>query len=153
LEIGLLPVDASELSAEEAWELVYQHMAEFNEVVFSQFEARLRDHRRRAKEQVTRSTRESEALAHDRHIFPRQMENGRGQPVFDLSSAKMLLRADVEDGKHLRMKPLQLQRTREEYSNFSAGVFKHRIYQEVRRQKFINYLELKRVKRTQDEVH
>ena len=94
LEIGLLPVDASELSAEEAWELVYQHMAEFNEVVFSQFEARLRDHRRRAKEQVTRSTRESEALAHDRHIFPRQMENGRGQPVFDLSSAKMLLRAD-----------------------------------------------------------
>jgi hypothetical protein len=27
----------TELSAEEAWEIVYSHMAEFLEVVFSQF--------------------------------------------------------------------------------------------------------------------
>ena len=145
LESGILPVDAAELSAEEAWE-IYEQMAEFVEVVFSQFEARLKDHRRRAKEQVNRSARESEALAHDRCLFPRQMENGRGEQVFDLSAAKLLLRADVEDGKHLRMTPMQLQMTREEYSHFRARVFKHRIYQEVRRKKFINYLELKRAK-------
>jgi hypothetical protein len=74
------------------------------------------------------------------------MENCRGETVFDLSAAKLLLRADVEDGKHLTMKPLQLQMTRDEYKPYSAKVFKHRIYQEVRRKKFINYLEERRAR-------
>jgi hypothetical protein len=101
LELGILPIDAAELSAEEAWEEAYQNMAEFVNVVFSQFEARLRDHRRRAKEQVHRSARESEALAHDRGLFPRQMANIRGEPVFDLAPAKQLLRLDVAAGTHM----------------------------------------------------
>jgi hypothetical protein len=44
LQQGLLPADAAELSAEEAWEICYQHMAEFVPVVFDQFKERLRDH-------------------------------------------------------------------------------------------------------------
>jgi hypothetical protein len=146
LEAGLLPVNADDLSAEEAWDIMYGHMAEFVEVVFSQFKERLRDHRKQVGEQTARSALESEALVHDRLLFPRQMENCRGEPVFDLSAAKLLLRADVKDGKHLTMKPLQLQMTREEYEPYSAGVFKHRIYQEIRRVKFINYLEQRRAR-------
>jgi hypothetical protein len=121
-------------------------MAEFVEVVFSQFEARLKDHRKQVGGEIARSERESEALMHDRRLFPRQMENCRGEPVFDLSAAKMLLRGDVEAGKHLTMTPLQLQQTRTEYRPFSASIFKHRIYQEVRRNKFINYLEQRRAR-------
>ena len=45
LETGLLPVDAGELSAREAWEICYVHKAEFVDVAFSQFEKRLKDHR------------------------------------------------------------------------------------------------------------
>jgi hypothetical protein len=68
----------------------------------------------------------------------------RSEPVFDLSPAKLLLRADVMEGKHHRMTPTELKNSRIEYRPFKAKKFKHRIYQEVRRQKFINYLNLKR---------
>jgi hypothetical protein len=37
LETGILPVNVTELSAEEAWEMCYSHMAEFAEVVFGHF--------------------------------------------------------------------------------------------------------------------
>jgi hypothetical protein len=42
------------------------------------------------------------------------------------------------------MTPSQLQQSFVEYQPFNAGKFKHRIYQEVRRQKFINYLNQRR---------
>jgi hypothetical protein len=147
LDRGVLPVDEAELSAEEAWDLVYSQMYEFirpETVVFSQFKERLRDHRKKQGALVTRAAWESEALAHDRRLFPRRTENNRGEPVFDLSAAKLLLRADVAEGKQNRMTPGQLQKSRVEYEPFSTVKFKHRIYQEVRRQKFINYLNMRR---------
>jgi hypothetical protein len=82
--------------------------------------------------------------AHDRQLIPRQTENHRGEPVFDLSPAKMLLRADVLAGKHLTMTPSQLQQSQAAYAPFDARKFKHRIYQEVRREKYLNYLARKR---------
>jgi hypothetical protein len=144
LETGLLPADATVMSAEEAWEICYSHMAEFVDVVFSQFQARLKDHRRRAGEQMSRAAFESNALAHDRRLFPRATENSHGEPVFDLSPAKLLLQADVADKKHEEMTPSELQQTRNEYKIFKARIFKEKIYQTVRREKFINYLEMKR---------
>ena len=68
----------------------------------------------------------------------------RGEPVFDVSNAKMLLRGDVADGKHLTMQPALLQQLRREYHPFKPRKFKERIYQEVRRVKFLTYLEQKR---------
>jgi hypothetical protein len=141
-------VDADELSAEEAWEICYQHMEEFitpKPVVFSQFKERLRDHRKQVGANVTRAGVESAALARDRLLFPRQTENHRGEPFFDLHPAKLLLRSDVKEGLHREMTPTQLQNSREEYKGFPAKKFKHRIYQEVRRQKFINYLNQRRL--------
>ena len=46
LEKGLLPVDEEEISAEEAWSICYQHMAEFVSagVVFDHFKERIQDH-------------------------------------------------------------------------------------------------------------
>jgi hypothetical protein len=47
-------------------------MAEFLEVIFSQFKERLKDHRQQvASKQFTWSVCESKALAHDQHLFPR----------------------------------------------------------------------------------
>ncbi len=85
-------------------------------------------------------------------FFPNIWRTAADNQVFHLSAAKTLLRADVEDGKHLRMKPLQLKMTRNKYSKLSNKMFKHWIYQEVCQQKFINYLKLNRAKREQ-EVH
>ena len=144
---GILPLDADELSAEEAWDLQYEHMAEFvlDGVVFSQFKEPLADHRKKVGTDARRASRELEALTHDRHLCPRQMENHRGHPVFDLSPAKLLLRQDVADRKHLIMTPTELREFRiVEYGPFGKREFKHRIYQAIRREKFINWLEHKR---------
>jgi hypothetical protein len=90
-------------------------MAEFVPVVFSQFKERLRDHRKQVGADITQAARELEYLAHDRSLFPRQTENHRGEPVFDLSAARLFLRADVAEGKHHQLTPSQL--------NLSAAKF------------------------------
>ncbi len=145
LEEGVLSLEVTEVSAEEAWE-VYRHMPEFvsDGVVFSQFKERLRDHRRQVKKLKISSARERQALDHDRQLYPRQHYNHRGEPVFDLHPAKMLLRDDVKNKRHTNMVPSVFQTTHLEYMVFKRNKFKHRIYQEVRRQKFIAYLEAKR---------
>jgi hypothetical protein len=131
LQSGILAVDPADMPAEEAWDICYSHMAEFVPVVFSQFKEQLRDHRKQVGADITRAARELEYLAHDRSLFPRQTENHRGEPVFDLSAAKLFLRADIAEGKHHQLTPSQLQQSRVEYHPFSAKNFKHRIYQEV----------------------
>jgi hypothetical protein len=45
------------------------------------------------------------------------------------------------------MSPSQLQASRPEYASFKRNKFKDRVHQEVRRQKFTNYLELQREKK------
>jgi hypothetical protein len=147
LEANILPLRDIDLTAEEAWDLMYSHMAEFvrEGVVFSQFEARLKSHRAQVKRDKVFAARDKEAFDRDEKLFPRKSHNHRGEPRFDLNqSAKKMLQKDVEEGKHDSMSPLQLQRTRSEYLAFDATIFSDRIRQEVRRQKFINYLEFKR---------
>ena len=137
---GVLPVDAKELSAEDAWELSYKNMVEFKDVPFEQFKDRLRDHRRQMKNGLQRNNIEEEALQHDRKLYPRQPKNSKGELVFDLHPAKLLLKKDVAETKHLMMKPMELQATRPECLLFDRRKFKERIYQEARQVKFINWL-------------
>jgi hypothetical protein len=143
LEKGVLPVDEEDCSAEHAWEY-YSRLAEFALVQFSQLKERVRDHRKQCREQITWADCELEMLERDRQFSPQQMENHRGEPVFDLFPAKILLHADVREGKHLTKTPSQLQQSQPAYAPFNPRKFKHRIYQEVRREKFLNYLAKKR---------
>jgi hypothetical protein len=142
-EMGVLPIDAEEMSMEEAWTICYRHMTELVRagVVFDQFKERLQDHRKQVRDQTTWAAQEEQALEHDRGIFPRQTRNHHGEPVFDVSNAKMLLRGDMADMKHLTMQPALLQQSPREYHLFKQRKFKEHIYQEVRRVKFLNYLE------------
>jgi hypothetical protein len=75
----------------------------------------------------------------------RQAVNNRGEPLFDTLNAKLLLRADVKEGKHNTMTPAELQSDRVEYHPFNPRKFKHHIYQEFCLVKFINWLELRHV--------
>jgi hypothetical protein len=131
--------------AEKAWEF-YSTLPEFSRVVFTQFKVRIKDHRTQANKQSRASQRDVRALAHDRALYPRQGHNEHGERVFDLSAARKLLREDVHNNLHTTMVPSVFQQTRQEYSAFKPHIFKHRIYQEVRRQKYLHYLELKRAK-------
>jgi hypothetical protein len=105
----------------------------------SQFVACLKDHRIQANEQSRFSHKEEQALAHDRALFPRQGHNERGEEVFDMSDAKLFLRADVANKLHTVMKPSELQRTCAEYMVFKPTIFKCRVYQEARLQKYFNF--------------
>lgn len=143
---GILPLNNNELTAEQAWEVCYKHMAEVVQegVVFSQFKARLAGHRAQARKDEQRSVEEEEMLLHDRQLYPRQFTTPDGLPVFDLHPARDLLRKDVEMNLDKVIDPSALWTTRKEYQDFDKNYFRRRIYQTRRRQKFINYLNHKR---------
>jgi hypothetical protein len=140
---GILPLSADAITAEEAWE-IYRDLPEFSRVVFQQFKERLRDHRKQITQKKCQTAQELQALAHDQALHPRHSHNERGEVVFDLHAAKRLLQDDIKAKKHERLVPSALQATRPEYILFKPEIFKHRIYQEIRRQKYIFYLNLKR---------
>jgi hypothetical protein len=125
------------------WE-IYRDFPEFETTPFLQFKGEFLDYWSKADHRYAKSLVEAAALQHDRKLHPRATHNENGEPVFDLSPAKNLLRADVQEGKHIGISPAQFQRTRQDYMAFPPDKFKHRIYQEVRRMKFIYYLECKR---------
>ena len=126
---------------------VYKHLqSEFADVSFDQFEARLKAARQQCAIRRARSREELMALEHDRRLHPRNTHNERGERVFDMDPAKLLLREDVNNKVHERMKPQELWASRPEYMNFKLKLFRPRIYQEIRRVKYFNFLEDKRTK-------
>ena len=145
LENGVLSLDGKEVPAKVAW-LTYKELPAFQLVPYDQFRDRLRDHRAQVRTRKEQSTVEEQAFRRDRNLHPQANTNSRGELVFDLSPAKELLRADIKAGIHDRMTPEEFQGSREEYQSFSKRKFKERIYQEIRRNKFISYLEMKRAK-------
>jgi hypothetical protein len=125
----------------------YKRLPQFEKIVWSQFEVRLKAHRKQASERDHRSMQEEHYLARDRQLYPRQSHNHRGEPVFDLSPAKFFFYARTSRTRFIpRKQPSELQASREEYKPFKSEKFKCQIYQEVRRSKYIYYLELKRAK-------
>ena len=124
----------------------YKTLTEFEKIVFSQFEERLKGHRKPAARNNALASRNAHALEHDRGLYSRPTHNERGEPVFDMHLAKILLRGDVKNGLHQTMSPSALRRTRPEYMVFKNTIFKHRIYQEVRHNKYLHHLDLKRTK-------
>ena len=143
LYTGTLSLDNNEVSAEEAWR-VYSEMPEFNLVQFDQFKRQLKAHRTQVKTKAESSIAEIAALHYDRELYPRPTHNKKGHPIFRQSESQELLRKDMKDGLHKIMSPMELQQTRIEYAQWLKREFKQRIYQEIRYQKFINYLQAKR---------
>jgi hypothetical protein len=80
-------------------------------------------------------------------IHPVASFNQLGAPRWDGSSAQTLLNADIDDGKHTRMKPQVLHGTREEYEVFDLTVFRKHIRQEVQTRKFWVYMAEKKKKK------
>lgn len=126
---------------------VYQswHEEIFQEVPFSQFEVRYNEAIKKAEKRRARSAQELEWLKRDRLLHPRQTHNHRGEPVFDMDEkAKKQLRKDVKNKLNEVMSPSELWEMRKLYGKYKLRIFRQRIYQEVRRQKYVNYLNKKR---------
>ena len=152
---GRLPLDNDIVSEQEAWDEMYVSLPEFEDVVFSQFKQRLKDHRK----QVTR-IKEAEnfflnAFRRDKHLREEGFIPGgglydrHGNRIFDRSSAKPLLKEDVSDELHKTMTSEQLHASRDEYLEWDLGVFRRKLRQEISTQKWFFYLEWKRAKKLQ----
>jgi hypothetical protein len=124
----------------------YKQLPAFADVVFDQFQARLKDHRLAASKSTHLAIQEQQYLEHDRRLYPRQSHNERGELVFDMHPAKLLLREDIKRNVHLTTykTAAQLKASRAEYEPFKDNKFAERIRQEIKLQKYFNYLRLKR---------
>ena len=133
------------ISAEDiyAW---YKKFPAFENVVLDQFTERLKDHRAQANKEQFRALQEEQYWIRDRKLYPRQPKNERGELVFDMTPAKMLLREDIKNKLHLTKHKTarKLQKSRPEYQLFKPEKFKDRIHQEIRLQKYHHYLDVKR---------
>ena len=143
---GRLPIDNKLMTAESAWELHYKNLSVVLEekVLFDQFKERLQDHRKQMGKNATRAASDKIAARRSRKLFCRKERNKRNELVFCIHPANKLLRADIEAGHDLGKSPIEFQSSRKEYQEFSARKFKHRIYQEIKYQKFMKHLEERR---------
>ncbi|CAB9522901.1 hypothetical protein SEMRO_1355_G265550.1 [Seminavis robusta] len=140
--------DQDDLDARLVWKTYKSKQEEFEDVSFEQFEPIYIKAMQRAAKRRSRSKQEEEWMKHDRRLHPRQTHNHRGEPVFDMDvAAKEQLREDVEKKLYKKMKPMELHAMREVYHKYKLGIFRQRIYQEKRRQKFNRYLEKKRTEK------
>ena len=65
-----------------------------------------------------------------------------------MDPAKLQLREDIKNGLHNEMTPKELWNLRPElYKKFKLDKFRPRIYQEIRGNKCLNYLEKKRTEK------
>jgi hypothetical protein len=68
-----------------------------------------------------------------------------------MTPARDLMREDVKEKKHVGLTTSQFQRTwPKEYGVFKAKKFKFVVYQIIRWQKYINWLEQRRAKKRKD---
>ena len=79
-----------------------KYPGQFGVVVLDQFKARLQSHRKQASIDHVIASKEEQYFAHDRQLYPRKTHNKRGEPIFDMSPAKPLLRQDIKDDMHLQ---------------------------------------------------
>ena len=98
----------------------YKQLPAFENVVLDQFKDRLKDHRQVAAEDQHRAMQQEQYMEHDQRLYPRQPVNERGEPVFDMHPAKLLLREDIKNKVHLTTykTPGKLQASRLEYKVF-----------------------------------
>lgn len=148
LQNNVLPLDENVVPPEQAWAIYKEHEAFKGLVEFKQFKVQLKAHRQQVMKKKPDLSVQLAALQHDRRLHPRASHNNRGEPVFDMSEAKALLRADVEQNRHVGISTSQLRETREAYKQFPKKIFKE-LYQELRRQKFIYYMNWKRAKKVE----
>ena len=76
-------------------------------------------------------------------LNPPKTHNNKGEVVFDMTPGKMVLRKDIEEGKHLGMTMSDFYNSRKEYTCITRSKFKERVPQEIQRKKFIHYLATK----------
>jgi hypothetical protein len=153
LHDGVLAANDSSTTTADAWE-VYRVLPEFYGVQFEQFQEQLTKHRQQIVALKERSEFEEMAMANDQLLHPEAIRNHRGELVFRFTASFELLKVDVGNNRHMAMTTSQLRRSRPEYMADvkSDLIFKDRVYQTIRRAKFVNFLHVKREEKQKERL-
>jgi hypothetical protein len=148
LEEGVVPLYENRCTVEEAWEHRYLNgtLPGFEEIVFSQFEANFEKLRKLIQKKFAAASTDEKDMAAFLQRNPKPTHNHRGEPNWDAHAAKQFLCDDLINGEDADLTAHEFRRTRPEYKEFTLEIFRRHIYQEQRRQRFINWLEHKRNK-------
>ena len=114
---------------------------------YPKFEKYFKDLKARVKAEKRQV--EVDDLAAKMHLlaFERGPMNAKGYPYWDTHPAKTLLEVDVANKLHEQMKPSKLRKTRSEYMEFPADVFRQNVGNEIKKQNGAAFWAYKRNKR------
>ena len=133
LQSGQIPLSSDKMRPRD----VYLSNPEFAAFDYKCFSSNLRRLRQRIAEGQKQSSADSEALAHDRHIYPKMEIQSNGKYRWEGSQAERFLREDmakVDTAKD----SVDLYKSRQEYYNyFSQEDFVRHVRQEKDRRKFL----------------
>lgn len=138
VKMGRIPLEAqSDADIERA----FNHHPEIAKSDRGKFPARLKSIRNEVSKKKAAAQADKRSLDHDRGLYPKKaVDPVTGKVRWDGSPAQTLLKEDVANGKHLRLKPRALHDSRPEYKAFDLDTFRGHIYREKDRHKFSGYV-------------
>jgi hypothetical protein len=111
---------------------VYAMRPEYKAFPIKYFSTNLKNLRKAIADNFGRMQVDCEAYGHDRAILKTLATADQTTDVpWHKSEAKKLLKEDIDNGKHIQMKPSALRRTRKEYKDFKLDVFRKHVHQEI----------------------
>jgi len=127
-----------EMPPNQVHETFCQNKPEFSVFKDENFASRLRSLRNKVKEKNTRADVDAAALAHDRAMFPRPVQDGCGLPHWADSDAKARLIEDIDTGRCKTMSKEDLWTSSEACcKNYPFDVFVKHCHQEIKSRKFV----------------
>jgi hypothetical protein len=136
---GTIPLNSEDMAPSQ----VYAFRAMFQEYEYPKFRTNLNNLRKKVRTDISIAAVGNAALAHDRQLFPKRTHNHRGEPRWDNSAARAHLKADMDLGLHIGVKPSDLRGTRDSYQLYKPLTFAKHIHQEIRARKFQAYVKAK----------
>jgi hypothetical protein len=112
---GTIPLDRKKMWPNE----VFWQRPENAAIKYNNHVTNLRNTRHRHTENKNHSA----GLAHDRRLFPKATHNYRNEPRWDEGGAQRWLRDDMDADQHMKMSPMELNGSRDEYVAYSPAVF------------------------------
>ena len=126
------------------WNQRYKDYLAFKHVPYEQFRDALCRHRNQFEAGMERSLEDEADLEHDLQIHKARTHNDRGEPKFAGTDAEKLLRKLIKQKKHKGITHEALRQKHPEFHQFPKKKFSQKIYQEIRYQRFCNWIQVKR---------
>lgn len=126
----ILPLEGP-LDSKDIFQNLYAGHPDFKDFPYEKdiYDGRLKNLQKAVRTRRDNAMMDAAALVHDRKKFPSCSHNDKGEPNWKGSEAEFWLRIDMDDEKHLNMKPSQLRDSRECYKVFTYHRFSKKIDQ------------------------